>query len=139
MLFTGLLFRLLGVTYMLQARTSTGTALSLITCQILQGIGGGLAAISIQVSAQASVSHLDVATVTAMVLLISEVGNSVGSATAAGIWATYMPGELKENVPGASGNETLLKELYGSILDIGRWEWGDPVREGVCLAYQNVM
>jgi hypothetical protein len=55
-------------------------------CQVLQGIGGGFAATALQVAAQAGVSHADVASVTALVLLITEVGNSVGSAIATAIW-----------------------------------------------------
>lgn len=79
---------------MFHARSASGTTFSLVLCQVLQGIGGGFAAISTQVSAQAAVAHVDVATVTALVLLLSEVGNSVGSAVAAGIWAEHMPQEL---------------------------------------------
>ncbi len=55
--------------------------------QILQGWGGGFAATILQVAAQGSVSHNDVATVTAVVLLITEMGTSVGNAIAGGVWA----------------------------------------------------
>ena len=94
MLFTGLMIRLLGVILMIDARSPSGTTFQLIACQVLQGVGGGFASIAVQVSAQAAVAHIDVATVTAMVLLLTEVGNSGGSALAAGVWATYMPREL---------------------------------------------
>lgn len=80
-MFTGLLIRLLGVGIMIHSRGANGTAAELVITQILQGIGGGFAATAIQVSAQAGVTHAQVATVTAMVLLITEVGNSVGSAS----------------------------------------------------------
>ncbi|ORY20677.1 major facilitator superfamily domain-containing protein [Naematelia encephala] len=137
MLFIGLIIRLIGVSLMLRARSSHGTVYQLITCQTLQGIGGGFAVISTQVSAQAAVAHADVATVTAMVLLLTEVGNSVGSAAAASIWSTYMPRELRKHVPGA--NETLIRELYGSITDIAMYPEGDPIRQGAIKAYQDVM
>jgi hypothetical protein len=55
--------------------------------QLLQGWGGGFAAVINQVAAQGSVSHADVATVTAVVLLITELGTSVGNAIAGGVWA----------------------------------------------------
>ena len=48
--------------------------------QLLQGIGGGFSAVSLQVSAQASVPHADVAMVTAVVLLITEIGGAIGTA-----------------------------------------------------------
>ena len=137
MQFCGLLIRLFGVTLMLKARSPTGTTYELIACQILQGVGGGFAAIATQVSAQAAVAHVDVATVTAMVLLLSEVGNSVGSAIAAGVWALYMPKELKRHVP--TTDQTLLDELFGSITDIRMYAPADPIRLGAIAAYQAVM
>jgi hypothetical protein len=82
---------------MLRSRGAHGTPAELVANQVLQGLGGGLACVALQVSAQADVVHageyqmvgrdfcakglIDVATVTAMVLLITEVGNSVGSAS----------------------------------------------------------
>jgi hypothetical protein len=137
MLLIGLLIRLLGVILMLHARSSNGSVYSLVLCQILQGMGGGFAAISTQVSAQAAVAHVDVATVTAMVLLLTEVGNSVGSAVATGVWAEYMPKELALHVP--TTNQTLLHELYGSITDIATYPVNDPIRIGAIEAYQAVM
>lgn len=122
---------------MLHARSPTGTTPELVLCQVLQGIGGGFSAISIQVSAQASVAHADVATITALVLLVSEVGNSVGSALSTGMWAFYMPVELERFVP--STNTTLLEELYGDMTEIVRFEKGDPIRDGAELAYHSVM
>jgi len=122
---------------MIKARSARGNTAELVLCQVLQGIGGGFAAIAIQVSAQASVAHVDVATVTAMVLLITEVGNSVGSAVATGIWTSYMPGELATHVP--TTNATLLAELFGSITDISVYPIDDPIRVGAIIAYQAVM
>ena len=139
MLFLGLLIRLIGCLSMLHARSATGTTTELVLCQILQGIGGGFSAISIQVSAQASVSHADVATITALVLLISEIGNSVGSAVSTGMWAFHMPIELERYVPGAQGNETLVRELYGSMTQIVGYERGSEGRAGAEMAYHAVM
>ena len=139
MLFLGLLIRLLGCLANLRARSPTGTPTELVLCQILQGIGGGFSAISIQVSAQASVAHADVATITAMVLLISEIGNSVGSAMSTGMWAYYMPLELERYVPNPQGDEGLIRELYGSMMEVVRYERGSEVRVGAELAYHAVM
>jgi hypothetical protein len=122
---------------MIKARSATGNTAELVICQVLQGLGGGFAAISIQVSAQAAVQHADVATVTAMVLLITEVGNSVGSAAATAIWRSHMPNELAKHVP--TNNATLLAELFGSITDIVAYPVDDPIRVGAIVAYQAVM
>jgi hypothetical protein len=48
--------------------------------QILQAFGGGFASVASQVGAQASVRHKYVAMVTAIVLLITELGGAIGSA-----------------------------------------------------------
>ncbi|WVQ85445.1 hypothetical protein IAT38_007610 [Cryptococcus sp. DSM 104549] len=137
MMFAGLLIRLLGCGLMIKARSATGNTAELVMCQVLQGLGGGFAATAIQVSAQAAVAHVDVATVTAMVLLITEVGNSVGSAIAAAVWSSYMPKELAAHVP--TTNATLLADLYGSITQIALYPVDDPIRLGAIAAYQNVM
>ncbi|KAK6905574.1 hypothetical protein I203_106404 [Kwoniella mangroviensis CBS 8507] len=137
MLFAGLLVRLIGCGLMLKARSATGNTAELVMCQILQGLGGGFAAIAIQVSAQAAVAHVDVATVTAMVLLITEVGNSAGSAAATQIWASHMPAALAKHVP--TTNATLLADLYGSITQIALFPQDDPIRIGAITAYQDVM
>lgn len=137
MLFSGLLIRLFGVVIMLRARSASGTTFELVLCQVLQGLGGGFASVATQVGAQAAVAHADVATVTAMTLLLSEVGNSVGSAAATGIWNTYMPQDLAAHVP--TTNQTLLDELFGSITDIVQYPIDDPVRLGAIEAYRAVM
>lgn len=68
---------------MIHSRGANGSDAELVWTQILQGIGGGFAATCIQVGAQASVTHADVAIVTAVVLLWTEVGGAVGSAIGA--------------------------------------------------------
>ncbi|KAL1409007.1 hypothetical protein Q8F55_005831 [Vanrija albida] len=137
MLIIGLLIRLLGVGLMLHARSPSGNVASLVMCQVLQGIGGGFAAISTQVGAQAAVSHVDVATVTAMVLLLTEIGNGVGTAAATTIWTEYMPRALAEHVPG--NNATLNAQLFGSITTIMTYPLDDPIRVGAIEAYRSVM
>nr|XP_018267067.1 uncharacterized protein I303_01050 [Kwoniella dejecticola CBS 10117]OBR89225.1 hypothetical protein I303_01050 [Kwoniella dejecticola CBS 10117] len=137
MLFAGLCVRLIGCGLMLKARSASGNTAELVMCQVLQGLGGGFAAIAIQVSAQAAVAHYDVATVTAMVLLITEIGNSAGSAAAAQIWSSHMPAALAKHVP--TTNATLLADLYGSITQIATFPINDPIRLGAIEAYQSVM
>lgn len=137
MLVAGLLIRLLGCGLMLHARGPSGNLASLVMCQVLQGLGGGFAATTTIVAAQASVSHIDVATVTAVVLLLTEVGNAVGSAAATGLWQQYMPGELATYVP--TNNATLLVELFGDITQIAKLPVADPIRTGAITAYEHMM
>jgi len=65
---------------MIHSRRAQASDAELVWTQILQGIGGGFAAVASQVGAQASVSHKDVAIVTAIVLLVTEIGGAVGGA-----------------------------------------------------------
>lgn len=65
---------------MLHSRSSSTPTVELVFSQILQGLGGGIAATASQVSAQASVPHAEVAMATAVVLLLTEIGGAVGSA-----------------------------------------------------------
>lgn len=136
-LFFGLCVRLLGVGIMIHSRGANGTTAELVINQVLQGLGGGFAATALQVSAQADVTHAQVATVTAMVLLITEVGNSVGSAIATAVYTNTMPGELAAHVP--SNNATLINELYQSVTLAASYPIDSPIRQGVIAAYEAVM
>lgn len=123
---------------MIHSRGANGSTAELVWNQILQGMGGGFAATAIQVAAQAQVPHISVATVTAMVLLITEVGNSVGTAAATNIFTTYMPNAIERFVPG--NNATLNTMLYTApTLYIRSYEKSDPIRQGLVKAYEHVM
>ena len=65
---------------MIHSRGANASTVEIVWSQILQGMGGGFAAIASQTGAQASVPHVDVAIVTAVCLLWTEIGGSVGSA-----------------------------------------------------------
>ncbi|KAJ7343319.1 major facilitator superfamily domain-containing protein [Mycena albidolilacea] len=137
LLVSGLVIRLLGVGIMLHSCGPDGSDLALVMTQVLQGIGGGIAALSIQVSSQASVLHGDVAMVTAVVLLITEFGGAGGGAIAGAIWSSEMPSKLTQHLPFLSQAER--DKLFGSITEAASKPRGDPVREGVISAYGDVM
>jgi hypothetical protein len=73
-------FHLSGVGLMIHSRGATAPDAEVVWTQLLQGIGGGIAATVIQVGAQASVPHVDVAMATAFVLLLTEIGGAIGGA-----------------------------------------------------------
>ena len=68
---------------MIHSRGANGSDAEVVWTQILQGTGGEFAVVALQVGAQASRSHADVAMVTAVVLLITEIGGAIGSAIGA--------------------------------------------------------
>ncbi|CAE6385752.1 unnamed protein product [Rhizoctonia solani] len=133
MLVVGLFIRLLGVGLMIHSRGAKGNTGELVMTQVIQGLGGGFAAVASQVSAQASVPHSEVAIVTAMVLLVTEIGGAIGTAIAGGIWTNIMPRQLEIHLPGV--NATTRAELFGSITNAATYPPGDPIRE----AYDETM
>ncbi|KAI0367339.1 drug:h+ antiporter [Pilatotrama ljubarskyi] len=133
----GLAIRLLGVGLMIHSRGANSSDAEIVWTQLLQGIGGGFASVCSQVGAQASVPHVDVAMVTAVVLLWTEIGGSIGSAVAGAIWTNTMPGKLAEHLPAL--NQTERDTLFGSITSVMVLPFDDPTRQGVIAAYGDTM
>ncbi|KAI0828474.1 drug:h+ antiporter [Trametes gibbosa] len=136
-LVVGLAIRVVGVGLMIHSRGANAPDAEIVWTQLLQGIGGGFAAVCSQVGAQASVPHADVAMVTAVVLLWTEIGGSVGSAVAGAIWTNTMPDKLAEHLPML--NQTTRDTLFGSITNVMALPFDDPVRVGVINAYGDTM
>ncbi|KAF5327482.1 hypothetical protein D9619_005131 [Psilocybe cf. subviscida] len=136
-LVVGLAIRVLGCGLMIHSRGANASDVEIVFSQIIQGIGGGFAAVSLQVSAQAAVPHADVAVVTSLVLLITEIGGAIGTAISGGIWSHMMPARLAHHLPFLSDADRAL--LFGSIYGATQFPRGNPVREGVILAYDDVM
>ncbi|PPQ72102.1 hypothetical protein CVT26_006880 [Gymnopilus dilepis] len=157
LLIVGLAIRLLGCGLMIHSRGANASDAEIVWTQILQGIGGGFAATTLQVSAQASVPHADVGIVTAVVLLVTEIGGAIGTAiggltlvlgrlssllmaislSAGAIWTNEMPKRLAVHLPFVSADERAT--LFGSITSVTSYPRGDPIREGAIMAYDDVM
>ncbi|KAF8887863.1 drug:h+ antiporter [Gymnopilus junonius] len=133
LLVVGLAIRLLGCGLMIHSRGANASDAEVVWSQILQGIGGGFAATTLQVSAQASVAHADVGMVTAIVLLVTEIGGAIGTAIAGSIWTHKMPERLAVHLPFVSADERAI--LFGSITSVTAYPRGDPIREGVIMEY----
>ncbi|KAM5544508.1 hypothetical protein V8D89_002168 [Ganoderma adspersum] len=137
LLVIGLCIRLLGVTLMIHSRGTNSSDAELVMTQVLQGLGGGFAAVCSGVGAQASVPHADVAMVIAIVLLWTEIGAGVGGSLAGAIWARTMPEKLAEYLPALSQEDRDV--LFGNITAIRERPMDDPVRVGVIGAYSDTM
>ncbi|KAH8092201.1 drug:h+ antiporter [Cristinia sonorae] len=134
LLVAGLVVRLAGVGMMIHSRGADASDAEIVWTQIIQGIGGGIASAAAQVGAQASVPHADVAIITAVVLLWTEIGGGVGSALAGAIWTNTMPKNLEKFLPLVPADQRAT--LFGSITSVTTFPRGDPVREGVIEARQ---
>ncbi|CAL1710437.1 unnamed protein product [Somion occarium] len=137
LLIIGLCIRLLGVGLMIHSRGANASDAEIVWTQILQGLGGGFASVATQVGAQASVPHADVAIITAVVLLWTEIGGGVGGALAGAIWTNTMPKKLDKYLSFLP--EDQRAQLFGSITDVAVYPRGDPIREGVINAYDETM
>ncbi|KZT57201.1 MFS general substrate transporter [Calocera cornea HHB12733] len=133
--------RLLGVGLMFYAREHNGTA-ALVLTQVIQGAGGGIAAIASQVGSQGAVPHQDVAVATAVVLLSAELGGVVGTAVAGAIWRSALPGHLTDALSSVGftnatyitlqvGNPLLAQTAYPDL--------ADPVRAAIHTGYSETM
>ncbi|GAA5982518.1 hypothetical protein JCM10908_006680 [Rhodotorula pacifica] len=139
LLVVGLLIRLLGVGLMIHSKGAHGTTGELVVVQIIQGAGGGIAAACTQLLAQASVTHQDVAGVTALVLLFAEIGNAIGTAIASAIWRDWMPKELAKNLSGILST-TEIDAVYGAITTAASYRSTNPAAyEGIVDAYTTTM
>ncbi|KAJ3980144.1 drug:h+ antiporter [Lentinula detonsa] len=137
LLIIGLFIRLVGIVLMIRSRGAKGSDAELIWTQVLQGLGGGFAASCSQVGAQASVPHIDLAMATAIILLVTEIGASIGGSVGGAIWSSKMPRKLAQYLPDLSEKERAA--LFSSITDVTKYERGTHIREGVILAYSDVM
>ncbi|KAF5383397.1 hypothetical protein D9757_006152 [Collybiopsis confluens] len=134
----GLSIRLLGVGLMIKSKGAHGSTGFLVICQVLQGLGGGIAACSTQLLAQGSVRHQDLGTATAFVLLFTAIGNAVGSALSAAIWRDHMPKQLAMNLGGLL-NSTEIDSIYASITTAVTYRSNTDVYNGIIISYDYTM
>jgi hypothetical protein len=113
----------------------TGT---LVGCQIAIGIGGGMLNVPAQLGVQASVSHQQVAAVTAVFLTILEIGGAVGAAISGAVWSNSVPQKLALYLPPEIQDQAAL--IYGNVtLASTGWPMGSPERTAINRAYQETM
>ncbi|KAH9831158.1 drug:h+ antiporter [Rhodofomes roseus] len=128
----GLALRIIGVGLMFYARSHFSTA-ALVMTQVIQGAGGGIAAVASQVGAQGAVPHQDVAVATAAVLLFAEVGGVVGQAAAGSMWNNVLPKKLEQQ----GLNSTVIADVLGSYTYARTYP--TDVRSKIITAYSQAM
>lgn len=136
-LVSGLVVRLVGVALMVHYRSVEHTPAMLVTCQVLQGFGGGMIAVTMQVPAQHAVSRSKVALVTALELFAVEVGAAMGTSLASAIFTTVMPGLMRRHLSWMDPEE--LARILGSLRAMLTYPLESPVRIGASLAWSETM
>ncbi|CAO1625701.1 unnamed protein product [Parajaminaea phylloscopi] len=138
--FVGGAVRMLGLGLMIAYRHAGTTTAQLVIPQILQGLGGGILGIELTVAAQVSVPHQDVALVSALILLMAEIGGACGTATWSAVQAQIVPKRLAQLLPGNTAAQTAI---FSSPLTAAiSYPLGTPERDAMIAAwseYQRVL
>ncbi len=131
----GACIRLLGLGLMLRYRDAGSSTAQIIIPQVLQGLGGGMLGVLLQLAAQVNVPHQDVAMVTAFVLLLTEIGGAVGSAITGAVLLRTLPARLAEYLPdlSAADRASIVSGLYVNP------PLGTPIRNGINRAWSDLM
>lgn len=86
----------------------------LVISQVFIGIGGSFSVVASQVASQASVPHQDVALAISLLSLWTQIGVSIGSAIASGVWQNRMPGNLRMFLPASVDDATVALYFQGT-------------------------
>ncbi|CAO1627106.1 unnamed protein product [Sympodiomycopsis kandeliae] len=136
---TGTLIRILGMGLMIKYRNADSSTAQLVIPQVLQGLGGGILGITLQVAAQIAVPHQDVAIVTAFVLLATEIGGAVGTAVLGAVQISVIPNRLLRYLPGdqyaAARSSMYLMPAPATIT----YPLGTPERDAFIHAWSDYM
>ncbi|KAL7624129.1 hypothetical protein AAE478_005686 [Parahypoxylon ruwenzoriense] len=134
---TGAAIRLVGYGVMVRLRGAENSLAELFAQQVVLGIGSGILTTALLVPPQIVVPQAHTAQVLALVLCLSYVGYTVGSAVAGVIYTNTMRESLWRWL-GNRGTDELVNSLYNSITGTLP-EWGSPERTAISYAYSDVI
>lgn len=127
-----------GLAAMILFRTEDASIYTIIAAQMLIGIGGGMLHQPAQTGVQASVSHQEVAAVTAIFLTLLELGGAIGNAISGAIWSNNIPVKLREYLPPETQHQA--DDIFSDVdLAAHGWAMGNPTRTAINRAYQETM
>ncbi|KAE9992718.1 hypothetical protein EG327_007940 [Venturia inaequalis] len=132
----GAIVKLLGYGLMLRVRGANNSTAELVIVQALQGMGSGLLDITIIVVAQIQVPRIEMAQVTALVLLCTFLGSSIGSAVAGGIYTGTFKQALRKYLGTGSSKlvDTVFDSITGKVPAPGTFQ-----RNAINRAYSDVL
>ena len=133
----GYVVRVLGVAMMIHFRALGHSAAMLVLCQVLQGVGGGSIAVTMQVAVQVAVPPARVAVVTAFELLTTEVGAAFGSALASALFTSQMRPALERHLPFLPPAE--IDHIQGNLGAVLNYPLGTLERTAIAQAWVVVM
>ncbi|KAI5781255.1 major facilitator superfamily domain-containing protein [Geopyxis carbonaria] len=127
----------IGIGLMLKYRNIGAPIGTLIFTQILVGVGGGFINGPAQLGLQASASHQEVGSATALFLMCLSLGGAVGSAVSGAVWSSMIHTGLARHLPAEVRPE--LEAIFGDMTKAASYPMGSPAREAIRLVYDNTM
>jgi MFS family permease len=131
----GSVIRLVGYGVMLRLRGADNSSAEIFIVQLIQGVGSGMIQTCLLVPAQISVSHAEMAQITALVICFSIVGGGIGSCIAGGIYTNTLIPALWNYLPGSPSAET-IDQLANSITGLLP-AWGTAERVAIAYAVSD--
>ncbi|KAF2481708.1 putative siderophore-dependent iron transporter [Neohortaea acidophila] len=134
----GSIIYLIGLGLMMGYRTEGSPLGVILATQIIVGIGGGMLNVPAQLGVQASATHQEVASATAVFLTILEIGGAIGNAISGAIWTNNVPQKLALYLP--TETKSQAGAIYANItLAADGWPMGSTTRMAINRAYQETM
>ena len=134
----GSLIYVAGLGLMIRYRTEGASIATIVGSQVFLGIGGSMIHVPAQLGVQASASHQEVGSATAIFLTILEIGGAVGNAISGAIWTNSVPEKLSKYLPPENQDEAAA--IYANVtLAATGWPMSSPTRIAINRAYQETM
>jgi MFS family permease len=132
LLMGAVVIRLVGYGVMIRLREANNSTAELFIVQLIQGIGSGIIQTAVVVSAQVSVTHTQMAQITALIICCSFLGGSIGSSISGGIYTSTFKDELRKQL-GSGATSTVVDTLFNSIVGVLP-DWGSTERIALNVA-----
>lgn len=137
-LFVATVVRTVGYGVMIRLRGANNSDAELFLVQAIQGLGSGAVQMICLTAAQIVVPHVELAQISALVLLAAFLGSGVGASVAGGIYTNYFLEALRTHM-GSGTSEATIQAIYESITSTLLPAWGTLQRVTANDAYSDVM
>lgn len=131
----GLFVRIIGYGVMFRIRTSNPTLAELFIVQLVQGFGDGIVQTGSYVAATVNVPHKETAQMTALIVMVGTLGQSIGDAISGAIYTGTFREQLAQQL-GDKSTPELIEALFNSINTLVP-DWGTPERTAINAAVRQ--
>ncbi|GAA5829593.1 hypothetical protein JCM11251_000212 [Rhodosporidiobolus azoricus] len=135
--------RVLGVGLMILSRRqingNAGWIFLLVASQVIHGAGGGCASVyNIQIAMAWAPTGDDISMIWALILLVGDVGNAIGTAIATNLWQHFLPLYLRDNLDSLLADEDITA-VFSSTETAKSYPQDGEISIAIRTAYVKVM